>query len=78
LEGVVGGLEADVFVAVLVGRVAGEDGGDVEDDGGFFVGERVLGGWFVGEGVEPEGVVNFLACRPSNNVVCSSSPISSE
>jgi len=54
LEGVVGGLEADVFVAVLVGRVAGEDGGDVEDDRGFFVGEGVLGGWFVGEGVEPE------------------------
>jgi hypothetical protein len=42
LEGVVCSLEADIFVSILVGSVAGEDGGDVEDDGGLFVGEGVL------------------------------------
>jgi hypothetical protein len=37
LERVVRGLEADILVAVLVRGVAGEDGGDVEDDGGLLV-----------------------------------------
>jgi len=46
-------LEADIFVAVLVGGVAGEDGGNVEDDGGFLVCQRVLRGGFVCKGVEP-------------------------
>ena len=51
----VGGLEPDILVAVLVGGVAGQDGGDVEDDGGLLEGERVLRGGLVGEGVEPGG-----------------------
>jgi hypothetical protein len=53
LERVVRRLEADILVAVLVGGVAREDGRDVEDDGGLFVGERVLRRGLVGEGVEP-------------------------
>ena len=63
LEGVVGGFEAGVFGAVLVGGVAGEDGGDVEYYGGLFVGERVLGCGFVGEGVEP-----VMSCSISINL----------
>lgn len=38
----IGGLEPNVLVSILVGRMAGKDGGDVEDDGGFLVGERIL------------------------------------
>lgn len=53
LERVICGLEAGFFGPGLVGGMAGEDGGDVEDDGGLFEGERVLGGWFVGECVKP-------------------------
>lgn len=40
-------------MAVLVRGVAGEDGGDVEDDGCFLICEGVLGGRLVCEGVEP-------------------------
>ena len=34
LEGVIGGLEAGFLGPCLVGGMAGQDGGDVEDDGG--------------------------------------------
>jgi hypothetical protein len=51
---VVGGLEARLLGSRLVGGMAGEDGGDVEDDGGFLKRERVLGGCLVRKGVEPE------------------------
>jgi hypothetical protein len=40
--------------------MAGEDGRDVEDDGSFFVGERVLRGGFVSKGIKP--VVEVSKC----------------
>lgn len=49
----VGGLEPRLLRPGLVGSVAGQDSGDVEDDGCLLEGERVLGGRFMGEGVEP-------------------------
>jgi hypothetical protein len=42
-------------VAILVGGVTRQDGGDVEDDTGLLVREGVLGGRFVCEGIEPVG-----------------------
>lgn len=56
------GFEADLLMAVLVRSVAGENGGDVEDDAGFLVGEGVLRGGLMCEGVEP-GAVSL--CPPS-------------
>lgn len=56
------GLEPDIFVAVLVCSVAGQDGRDVENDACFFVGEGVLGGGFVCECVEP-GSVSPCLCK---------------
>lgn len=53
LEGMIGCLESSVFVSVLICSMAGQNGGDVEDDGGFLVGQRVLCGGFVGECIEP-------------------------
>lgn len=49
----VGGLEARIFGAVLVGGMAGQDSGNVEDDGGFFIGERVLGDSLVRKSIVP-------------------------
>lgn len=54
LERMVRSLEADIFVAILVGRVARQDGGDVEYDGRFFVRERVLRRGLVGKGIKPK------------------------
>ena len=53
LKGVVGGLETGFFGTRLVGGMAGQNGGYVEDYGGFFEGKRVLGGGLVGESVKP-------------------------
>lgn len=53
LKAMVCGLETCVLVAVLVRSVAGEDGRNVEDYRGFFVGEAVLRRRFVGESIEP-------------------------
>ena len=49
----VGGLEGRLFGTVLEGGMAGEDGGDVEDDGSFLEGEGVLRRGLVGKGIEP-------------------------
>lgn len=46
-------LETGVVGSVLVGGMAGKDGGDVEDDGSFLEGERVLGSGFMGESIVP-------------------------
>ena len=40
-------------MTILVGGVAGQDGGDVENDAGLFVCEGVLGGRLVREGIKP-------------------------
>jgi hypothetical protein len=53
LEGMVSCLEPGLFGARLVGGMAGQDGRDVEDDRGFFEGERVLRGGLVGERIVP-------------------------
>lgn len=60
LEGVVGCFESGLFEAVLVRRMAGEHGRDVEDDRSFLEREGVLRGGFVCESVEP-GDQNVLA-----------------
>jgi hypothetical protein len=57
---VVRSLEPDIFVTVLVCGVAGQYGGDVENDACFFVCERVLGGGFVCECIEPGSVSSRL------------------
>jgi hypothetical protein len=54
LEGVVGSLETGIIVAILKVGMAREYGRDVEYYGRLFIGEGVLGCWFVGESVEPE------------------------
>lgn len=51
-------LEGRVVGAVLEGGVGGENGGNVEDDGGLFKGERVLLCGFMGKGIEPVKCVN--------------------
>lgn len=53
LERVVGDLERGLLSAILKDCITRQHGGNVEDDGGLFEGERVLGRRFVGEGVEP-------------------------
>jgi len=60
---VVGNLEVGFLVAVLMGGMTGEDSRDVEDDGSLFVGKRVLGGGFVGKGIEPRQWVSLAAMR---------------
>jgi hypothetical protein len=50
---VIGSLETGIIVAVLEIGMAREDSRDVEYYGCLFIGEGVLGGWFVGESVEP-------------------------
>ena len=49
----IGRLEPDILVAILVCGMAGQDGGNVENDAGFFVCEGILRGRFVCKGVEP-------------------------
>jgi hypothetical protein len=66
LEAVVCGLETRVFMPILVRGMAGEDGGDVEDYGGFLVCEAVLRRRFVGECVEPVFPLGSFVTRPSN------------
>jgi hypothetical protein len=50
---VVGCLKSTIFVAILVIGVTRQDSRDVEYYRCLFVGEGVLGGGLVGEGVEP-------------------------
>jgi hypothetical protein len=53
LERMICRLEPRLIKPVLIRSMAGKDGRDVEDDGGLFVGERVLGSGFVGKSIEP-------------------------
>ena len=49
----IGSLETCILEPVLVRGVAGKNGGDIEDNGSFLVGQGVLGYRFVGERIEP-------------------------
>ena len=55
LERVVGRLKPGVVGSVLVGGMAGQDGGDIEDDGRFLKGQGILGGRLMSEGIIPGG-----------------------
>ena len=57
LKGMVGCLETGLLGSGLVGRMAGEDGRDVEYYGRLFEGKRVLGCDLVGESIEPVGLL---------------------
>ena len=48
--------------------MTGEDGADIEDDGRLLEGERVLGGGFVSEGIEPVviGAVSYRGCSAAS------------
>lgn len=58
----IGRLEPDIFVAILVGSMTGQDGRDVEDDAGFLVCERVLRGRLVCKRIEPVMGQFWLCC----------------
>ena len=61
LERVVGGLETGFVGAVLERGMAGEDGGDVEDDGGLFKRKRELRRCLMCERIKPVGWRDRLA-----------------
>lgn len=54
LEGVVSSLEARLFGTGLIGSMAGQDGGYVENNGSLLKRKRVLGRRLVSEGIKPE------------------------
>lgn len=57
-------------MAILVRGVAGQDGGDVEDDASFLVGEGVLGSRFVCERIEPDLSAYTFLIQHASGVPC--------
>lgn len=59
LERMIRRLQPDLVKSVLISSMTRKDGRYIEDDGGLFVGERVLRGGLMSEGIKPKLVSSF-------------------